>query len=99
MATRKKDSAPALDGAASRNDDLGYPIFVSRDAREELASFLSTNGRPALVLCDAQRCVRALAGDLAATLGRVPVAAFGLGETRKRLTTVERVLDAMLAAG
>ena len=99
MATRKKDRAPALGGAASRNDDLGYPIFVSQAPREELTSFVSTNGRVTLVLCDAQRCVRALAGDLAATLGRVPVAAFGLGEARKRLTTVERVLDAMLAAG
>ena len=35
----KKIALQALDGAASRNDDLGYPIFVSRDAREELASF------------------------------------------------------------
>lgn len=99
MATRKKDSALALGGAASRNDDLGYPIFVSQDPREELTSFANTSGRVRLVLSDAQRCVRALAGDLAATLGHVPVAAFGLGEARKRLTTVERVLDAMLAAG
>ncbi|HEY6484904.1 MAG TPA: 3-dehydroquinate synthase family protein [Candidatus Cybelea sp.] len=99
MATRKKDSAPTLGDATSRNDDLGYPIFVSKGLSEEQTAFLKRSGPVTLVLCDARRAVRALADELAATLGRAPVAAFVLGEARKRLTTVERVLDAMLAAG
>ena len=43
--------------------------------------------------------VRALAGRRSRHARAVPVAAFALGESRKRLATVERVLDALLAGG
>ncbi|HEX4014259.1 MAG TPA: 3-dehydroquinate synthase family protein [Candidatus Cybelea sp.] len=88
-----------LKTSAARNDDLGYPIVVSHDPAEELAAFVRAGRAPALILSDSRRSVRAIAARVATTLGNVPVTAFALGEQRKRLTTLERVLDAMLAAG
>jgi 3-dehydroquinate synthase len=85
--------------AASVNADLGYPIVVGDDVRGEVAAFLKKYGAPAAVLCDANRHVRALADEIAASSGRPPVLAFALGESVKRLATVERVLDAMLESG
>jgi 3-dehydroquinate synthetase len=82
-----------------RNDDLGYPIFVAQNARDELLAFLRTSGLPSAVLCDANRHVRAIADGIARATGGIPVLQFALGESRKRLSTVERVLDAMAAAG
>ena len=84
---------------ASRNDDLGYPIFVAQNPRAELTAFLRQQGPAAAILCDANRHVRALAEEIAASAGRPRVLAFPLGERRKRLATVERVLDAMANAG
>jgi 3-dehydroquinate synthetase len=93
MAKRKEDRA------LERNDDLGYPIFVAQNAQDELLAFLRTRGRPSAILCDANRHVRGIAEEIAEAAGDVPVLRFALGESRKRLTTVERVLDAMLTAG
>lgn len=83
----------------TRNDDLGYPILIGSDLRGEFEEFLRTQPRPKLILCDANSNVRAIAARIANAAGKVPIAAFQLGERRKRLSTVERVLDAMLAAG
>ncbi len=83
----------------SLNDDLGYPVVVGEDLRSELAAFAHRRGRPSVLLCDANRHVRAFANDVAAAVGDSPVLSFALGETRKRLATVERVLDAMLRGG
>lgn len=82
----------------SCNDDLGYPIVVGENLRSELVGFARKRGRAGVVLCDANRVVRRIAHDLAAALG-APVLAFELGETRKRLSTVERVLGAMARRG
>ena len=82
-----------------RNDDLGYPIFIGQNARDELLAFLRTSGLPSAILSDANRHVRAIADGIARATGGVPVLQFALGESRKRLSTVERVLDAMAAAG
>jgi 3-dehydroquinate synthetase len=81
------------------NRDLGYPIVVGRALRSELAAFAKTVGPVSAILCDANRHVRAIADDVATAVGRPPVLAFALGERRKRLATVERVLDAMVRAG
>lgn len=83
----------------SVNDDLGYPVVVAEDLRTELAQFARKGGGPTVLLCDANRFVRARADDLAAAVGAPSVLRFQLGETRKRFSTVERVLDAMLRAG
>jgi 3-dehydroquinate synthetase len=77
---------------------LGYPIVVAGDAGEEVLSFLKKSGPAGVILCDANPRVRAIARKIAAASGR-RVLAFPLGESRKRLSTVERVLDAMLDAG
>jgi 3-dehydroquinate synthase len=84
------------------NDDLGYPIHVGDDARPAVASFVASRGAPVVVLCDDNPQVRRIARGVAAAIGGNPapaVLAFALGERNKRLTTVERVLGAMLGAG
>jgi 3-dehydroquinate synthetase len=83
----------------SINNDLGYPIVVGAELDEELKRFCDERGPVSVLLCDADRHVRLRAERMAKRLGRPPVLAFRLGETRKRWATVERVLDAMLAAG
>ncbi len=93
MAKRKEDRA------LERNDDLGYPIFVAQNVRDELLAFVRLRGRPSAILCDANRHVRAIAEEIAQAAGDVPVLRFTLGESRKRLATVERVLDAMVGVG
>ncbi|HYL26862.1 MAG TPA: 3-dehydroquinate synthase, partial [Candidatus Nitrosotalea sp.] len=80
------------------NEDLGYPIYIGDGLAGELAEFARRRGPIALVLCDANRHVAAFAKKMARAAG-APVKAFPLGESRKRLATVERVSDAMLGAG
>ncbi len=82
----------------SRNDDLGYPIVVGEDLGSELIDFARRRGPVSVLLSDANRHVRAKAERVAAGIGKPPVLAFKLGEARKRLSTVEAVLDAMLRA-
>ena len=81
------------------NDDLGYPIVVGDGLQSVIAGFVRERFPSVVVLCDANAPVRAVAGRIAAKLSNRRVLAFTLGEPRKRLSTVERVLDAMLDAG
>jgi 3-dehydroquinate synthetase len=81
------------------NDDLGYPIVVGTSLSDEVNAFLRSRGPVSVVLCDANRQVRAIAEGVAAGAGAPPVRAFALGERRKRLATVGRVLDAMARVG
>jgi len=82
------------------NDDLGYPIVAGTGLHEEVASFVRGRGTPWIVLCDAQPPVRRIAQRLAASIGgSLGVVPFALGEERKRLSTVEQVLERMVAAG
>ncbi len=83
----------------SVNEDLGYPIVVGDDVLDELAAFARKRGPAGVILCDANRHVLALARDVAKATGAATLLPFRLGERRKRLSTVERVLDALLAAG
>ena len=82
------------------NDTLGYPVLVCEDAEQPLRSFVRSRATRCIVLTDAQPAVlaraRALAARLPRCLGVLPVA---LGESRKRLAIVERIADALLAAG
>jgi 3-dehydroquinate synthetase len=84
---------------ALRNDDLGYPIVVGKNLRSEIADFARARGPARVLLCDANRHVLAFGQTVAKMLGNPPVLAFRLGETQKRLNTVEHVLDAMGAEG
>lgn len=81
------------------NDDLGYPIVVGDNVRAELLAFIRRHDAPAAVLCDANRHVVAIAQRVVPEIGRPPLLAFKLGEQHKRLSTVERVLDGLLATG
>jgi 3-dehydroquinate synthase len=96
MAKQREYRASAV---ASCNDDLGYPIVVGEDPHDELVAFLRKSGPASVILCDANRHVRALAREISTAKRATPIRPFTLGESRKRLSTLERVLDGMLEAG
>lgn len=79
------------------NDDLGYPIVVGENARAGIAEAFAED-LPSLVLTDSNRHVVTVAREVARR-ARCEVRTFALGERRKRLATVERVLEAMLEDG
>ena len=89
-----------LAGERVINRDLGYPVVVDDDVRPAIAEWLTTRSGPWVILCDAQpdvvRLARSIARQNPGALGVVPIA---LGERRKRLATVERVLEELLAVG
>ena len=81
-----------------RNDDLGYPILVGDNLKPELQAFLTARGGRFVVLCDAS--VAPLARRLTDRLaGRIAVLPFTLGEKRKDMATVNRVLDELAVHG
>ena len=83
------------------NDDLGYPIAIGDDLRDPAAAFVRARGQTAIVLCDAAAPVRAIARRYARAIGPAvaKIVPIPLGETRKNLATLERALDALVAAG
>ncbi|HTV94342.1 MAG TPA: 3-dehydroquinate synthase family protein [Verrucomicrobiae bacterium] len=81
------------------NTDLRYPICIGDDTRPAIATFLEHRAQRFIVLADAQRDVARLARDIARFSGASGVITLPLGEARKRLATVEKVHDALLAAG
>jgi 3-dehydroquinate synthase len=84
----------------SVNDDLGYPIVVGASLQSEIAAFVRAHGGAWILLCDADPAVRRIAKRIARSVaGSLGVVAVPLGEARKRLSTVELVLEKMLAAG
>ena len=83
----------------SVNEDLGYPIVVGENLHDAIGAFAAKRGPIAAVLADADARVQRLAQRAAAAIGSPPVLKFTLGEVHKRLTTAERVMDALLAAG
>jgi 3-dehydroquinate synthetase len=94
-----KADAPILLNGALPKAELGYPIVVGEQLAGRIAEFARRRSVPVVILCDVKTEVAAIAQRITAALGRTPVLAFRLGESRKRLSTLERVLDAMLAAG
>ena len=81
------------------NTDLTYPVCIGDDTRPAVASFLKHRSQPFVVLSDANRYVLSLARDLAKNPNCIGTFSLPLGEARKRLATVERVQEAMLALG
>jgi len=81
------------------NTDLRYPICIGDDVRPAIASFLEHRAQRFVVLADAHPDVAKLARDIRRFPGAMGVLTFALGESRKRLATVEKVHDALLAAG
>ncbi len=80
------------------NRSLGYPIVVGAGLTGELRRWFADNGGCAAVLADAHPPVAARAAELARALG-APLVTFHLGEARKRLTTLEVVLERLHALG
>lgn len=79
---------------------LGYPIVVRDDVRADVGAFLTARYRRWVILCDVQPDVLRLARSIARrTLGCIGVLPFALGERRKRLSTLEAILDQMLRVG
>ena len=81
------------------NTDLPYPVCIGNDTRPAIATFLQHRAQPFVVLADANPHVRKLGHDLARLKGCLGLRAFPLGESRKRLSTVERVHEVLLAMG
>jgi 3-dehydroquinate synthase len=81
------------------NTDLPYPVCIGYDTRPAISEFLQQRGQPCVVLADANRSVLTLAREIARIKGALGLLAFPLGESRKRLSTVERVHEALLEAG
>ena len=83
----------------TRLDDLPYPIVVGDEVAAAVAAFVHERGpRRAVVLCDRNVLPRATA--IARALGRkTPLLDFALGERRKTLRTLERVLDGLAHTG
>lgn len=77
-----------------RNDALGYPI-LSGEIRSELRRFVQAH-RPIVLLDAGARPALPALGALRGARGVIEVR---LGEPRKRLSTVEEVLDRLVAAG
>jgi 3-dehydroquinate synthase len=86
-------------GTLTRLDELGYPIVIDGEAAPHVGAFVRERCYArAVVLCDVNLEVRAK--RIARAVGtRTPVLAFALGERRKTLRTVERVLDALAEVG
>jgi 3-dehydroquinate synthase len=77
----------------TRLDDLPYPIVVDTDVAKAVGAFLRGRGRT-IVLAD--RNVETRARAIARAIGpKTDVLSFALGETRKRLRTVETVCAAL----
>lgn len=96
MAAQEKNRA--VDAVV--NDELGYPVVVGSSLIPAIADFVRGRGPRAVVLCDRTAPVAAFARAIAGRIRPRPrLLAFELGERRKRLSTLEEVLDAMHAAG
>ena len=83
----------------SLNNDLGYPILIGENLQDDLRAFASRRGPVSAMLADANPKLRARVASLRAALKAPAPIGVALGERRKRFASVERVLDAMLAAG
>lgn len=79
-----------------RDDGLGYPIVIANDAVPQALKAVRARSKRFVVVADATPPVLAIARRMT---GASALLAFALGERRKRLATVERVLDGLARAG
>ncbi|MHB8140752.1 MAG: 3-dehydroquinate synthase [Vulcanimicrobiaceae bacterium] len=95
MVAQEKDRTVVADEA------LGYPIIVAPGVVGCMNEFLlSRSYRDVVVLCDANPAVRTIAQRLVRRLRpQARLLAFALGERRKRLSTLEVVLDGLTTVG
>jgi 3-dehydroquinate synthase len=82
----------------TRIDDLGYPIVVTHEVPAALAAFVRERGfRRTVVLCD--RNVERIGRAVTRRIAGAELVTFALGERRKTMPTLARVLDALANAG
>ncbi|HET9029679.1 MAG TPA: 3-dehydroquinate synthase family protein [Candidatus Aquilonibacter sp.] len=81
------------------NTDLTYPVCIGYDTSPAITTFLQHRAQPFVVLTDANPNVLRLARTVARLNGCLGLQSFALGESRKRLSTLERVHEALLASG
>ncbi|MBV8638065.1 MAG: 3-dehydroquinate synthase, partial [Candidatus Eremiobacteraeota bacterium] len=81
------------------NTDLTYPVCIGYDTTPAIATFMEHRVQPFIVLSDANPDVMKLARTIARFRGCLGLVDVVLGESRKRLATLERVHEALLAAG
>ncbi|HKE37765.1 MAG TPA: 3-dehydroquinate synthase [Candidatus Baltobacteraceae bacterium] len=101
MVAQEEDSHLALQPVAF-NHDLEYPIAIGERLHVEAARFVGSHGSRVVVLHDANPAVGAVARRYARSLERdrvLGIAGFQLGERRKTLATVERVLERLERLG
>lgn len=82
-----------MNGARSR---ISYPVVIAANVLPSVRDAIASHGTDSVVLCDAEPRIVALAKAIATE--RSGVFAFELGERRKRLSTVERVLETLATA-
>lgn len=80
----------------TRFDDVGYPVTIAPGVAPLVAEFAAKRYARCVVLTD--RKVLSVAEGIASALPRANLIAFSLGERRKTMRTLERVLDALAAA-
>jgi 3-dehydroquinate synthase len=84
------------------NRDLEYPIAIGEGLHSDAAAFAASHGWRVAVLHDVNPAVATVARRYARALGKdrvLGIAGFELGENRKRLATVERVLEGLMRLG
>lgn len=84
------------------NHDLDYPIAIGDRLHDEAAQFAAARGSNVVMLHDANPDVADVARRYARALGKdrvLGVAGIELGESRKHLATVERVLERLVRLG
>jgi 3-dehydroquinate synthetase len=92
--------AQEKDVLLSSNEELGYPILVGTSLRRDFVRFVRTTTDRFVVLTDERPAVAAYARELTDGIpGRLGFLRMPLGERRKRLATVERTLELLLAHG
>jgi len=103
VVAQEKDSSLKLPSAPIvTNHDLGYPIVIGEDLRATVAQFVRDRGYQVAIVHDAHRPVARIAARMSEAMGggrTIACLGFSLGEARKRLATVERVLDGLASAG
>ncbi|HZZ00759.1 MAG TPA: 3-dehydroquinate synthase family protein [Candidatus Baltobacteraceae bacterium] len=101
MVAQEEDSHLTLQSVVL-NHDLEYPIAIGERLHVEAARFAAAHGSKVVVVHDVNPAVAAIARRYARAIGRdrvFGVAGFELGESRKRLATVEGVLERLVRLG
>lgn len=102
MVAQEEDTSLARYAPVVVNNDLDYPIAIGEGLHPDAARFVEERGSSVVILHDANPAVAAVVRRYARAIGKdrlLGIAGFELGERRKRLATVERVLERLVRLG